>query len=271
MFGRMKRRPAITQLLVSRLAAGLLLAACSPAPTALPPTAIPPTSVPTAVPAAAVPATAVPPTPAPTLAPPTATAVPATAKPTPNLLAQVTAFQAAFKQQDTDALMALFTADPTWALRFGMFAYVGTESGTGYIAVTTQTVRDILDIDFQLKTHLEASNCSMKNDVATCDLVIKDNCNPPATSDYHLRAQFAFQDGKIHSVSGYWQDSEKTAFQTYDAPRQSWASQNLPVEEAAYHSFSPDAGQPGLPLGETASQFGQAVERICTRYAAAAH
>jgi hypothetical protein len=251
----------------------VLLAGACAAPTASPPapTAPPPTLAPTAV---APTLTAVPPTlaPTPTAVPPTLapTTVPATLAPTPDLLAPVTAFQAAYNQKDTDTLMALFAADPSWTLRFGLFAFAGSDSGAAYSTGTTQGLRDLLDIGFKLNSHLEASNCGMKNTTATCDLVIKDDCNPPAASAYHIRTQFDFQDGKITSVHGGWDVSEQNVFVPYDGARQEWARQHLPAEAAQYNAFSPDNGHPGLPPGETASQFGQAMERICTGYAAAA-
>lgn len=240
----------------------VLLAGACAAPAASPPapTVPPPTLAPTAV---APTLTAVPPTLAPTTLPPTLA-------PTPDLLAPITALQAAYNQHDTDTIMALFAADPNWTLGFGMF--VAGDSGSVYAAVTAQAVRDILDIGFELNSHLETSNCNMKNNGASCDLEIKDDCKPPAASAYQLRAQFAFQDGKIASVYGRWDSSDEKAFAPYDAARQEWARQNLPVESAAYNAFFPtDSSPAGLAPGETASQLGQAVERMCTGYAAAAH
>ena len=260
--------PGIRPLKFVLLLIVLLAGACAapagapPAATALPPTAVPPT----VAPATAAP-TAVPPTLSPT-------AVPPTPAPTPDLLAVVTALQAAYNQKDTDSIMALFVADPSWALTFGMFAFASSDSGTGYVAATTQNVRDLLDIGFEINSHLEASNCNMKNGGATCDLEITDDCKPPATSVYHVYTHFSFEDGMLTSVYGRWNDSDRTVFLPYDFARQEWARQNLLAEQTAYNEFSPDNIQgsrpPGLPEGVTASQFGQELERLCTGYAAAA-
>lgn len=262
--------PRIRQLNLALPLIVLVAGACAAPAGSLPaPTAAPPTLAPTAV---APTLTAVPPTLTavpPTLAP---TALPATPAPTPDLLASVTALQAAYNQHDTDTLMALFAADPNWTLGFGMF--VGGDSGSVYAAATAQAVRDVLDIGFEINSHLEASNCSMKNNGASCDLEIKDDCKPPAASAYHLRAQFAFQDGKIASVYGRWDSSDERAFAPYDAARQEWARQNLPADSAVYNAFFPDgtsAHPGGLAPGETGRQFGQALERMCAGYAAAAH
>jgi len=256
----------------------VLLAGACAAPAASPPapTAAPPTLAPTAV---APTLTAVPPTLAPTPLPPTTvpatlapTALPATLAPTPDLLTPITALQAAYNQHDTDTLMALFHADPSWSLGYGIFV-VGGDAYFTYVANTTQAVRDVLDIGFALNSHLEASKCNIKDNGASCDLEIKDDCKPPAASAYHLRAQFAFQDGKITTVSGYLDASDASAFVPFDAARQEWATKNLPADSATYNAFYNDASThpEGLTPGETARQFGQAVERICTGYAAAAH
>ena len=99
--------------------------------------------------------------------------------------------------------------------------------------------------------------------------------NPPAANPYHIRAQFAFKDGKIASVYGRWDSNEENAFYVYNSVRLEWARQNLPADAAAYSAYnSPnsDGTAPlGLAQGETASEYGQAVERICKGYTAAGH
>lgn len=274
MFGRMKRTPSFTQLLVSGLAAGLLLAACAPAPTALPPTAVPPTSVPTAVPAAAVP-----PTPAPTLAPPTVSAatstpVPPTAEPTPDLLAQVAAFDAAFDLQDTDGLMALFVEDPRWILLLGPLT--GRQS-----AASTLAVRNTLEFQYEFNTEMDVTDCTAKTDQVNCVLVIKDDCTPPTIDAYHFHTQFSFVDGKLSAIFGRWDSSDEQAFNAFDASRLAWARDHLP-EEAAIYSKAPtegeqESGEWGKLIGTgeqgtgtlTAAEFGQVVERMCAGYTAA--
>ena len=154
-------------------------------------------------------------------------------QPATDVLDLVTALQAAYNQGDTSSLMALFVAEPNWSLGLGMFG----AGGNVYAATTAQNVRDTLQIGFELNSQLEASDCAPKNDQAACTLVIKDDCNPPTASAYHLRAQFVFQAGKIASVYGRWDSNEETAFAVYDAARQEWARENLPAETAAYNSY----------------------------------
>jgi hypothetical protein len=265
MFGRMKHTRSITRWLVSGLAVGLLLAACAPAPTALPPTSAP----------TAVPATAVPPTPAPTLARPTATAVLATAEPAPDLLAQVAAFEAAFDQQDTDGVMALFVADPHWVLLLGPL------TGLFSSADSTLAVRNTLEFGYEVNTEMDATDCTVKNDTATCVVLIKDDCTPSTLDAYHFRTQFAFKDGKLASVYGRWDSADEQAFLALDSARLTWARENLPEEATAYSTMALEAGgnfgewskfngtgEQG-PGKLTPTEFGQAVERICTGYAAA--
>lgn len=254
------------------LAGVLLAAACGPAATAAP-TAAPPTSPPTAAPA-----TAVPPTKAPTLAPPTATAVPPTAEPTPDLLAQITAFQAAVDQQDTEGLLALFVADPRWTLLLGPL--------TGYASpANTQALRNNLEFEYALHMQLEATDCTVKNDQVACVLLIKDDCTPPAVDRYHFHTQFTLTDGKIANVFGRWDSSDEQAFLAYDAARLAWARESLPEDAAVYSQFTDDlsADTNGkrnewikfMGPGEqgsgtlTAAEFGQLVEGICTGYTAA--
>jgi len=106
-------------------------------------------------------------------------------------------------------------------------------------------------------------------------LVIKDDCNPPAANPYHIRTQFAFTDGTISSVYGRWDSGEDQAFQVYNSGRQQWATQNLPADAAVYNAYnSPNSDGTafvGLAPGETASDYGQAVDRICKGYTAAGH
>jgi hypothetical protein len=242
------------------LALALLTGACA-APAASPPapTAPPPTVAATAV---APTLTAVPPTLAPTALPPTLA-------PTPDLLPLVAALQSAYNQHDTDALMALLVPEPNWTLGIGMFAQVDGGGVSG--AVTAEGVREILDIGFALNSQLEASSCSMKNGTATCDWEIQDDCNPPAASPYHVRAQIGFEAGQIASVYGRWAASDEGAFFPYEAARQEWARANLPDESATYYSYFPtETRGAGVPPGITVSEFGQAVGRICTGYAAVA-
>jgi hypothetical protein len=214
-----------------------------------------------------------PPTLIPTQAPPalTATSVPPTAAATTDAVALLKTFQDAFNKGDTDGLLVLFVADPSFTLKAGLFG-VGFYSGS---YVTTQAVRDILEIGFKLNSQLTVSDCRMKNNQATCALVIKDDCNPPTANPYHIQTQFAFMDGKISSVYGRWDVDEENAFNTYNSARHDWARQNLPADEAAYSAYtgpnSTGEGLAGLAPGETASEYGQAVERICKGYTAAGH
>jgi hypothetical protein len=239
----------------------MVASACAaPTPTASAPTLVPPTLAPTL------------PSPAATLAPPTlaATLPPPTLAPTADLLALVTDLQTAYNKGDTDGIMALFVTDPNWSVSEGMFG-----AGSPHIAATAKDVRDTLEIGFALNSQLEASGCSTKDNQATCALVIKDDCNPPTAAAYHIRVQFAFQEGKIASVFGRWDVSDENAFAEYDSARQDWARVNLPVDSAAYNAYLrwDEANQRavGLAPGETASQLGQAVERMCKGYTAAGH
>jgi len=260
----MRHLHRVTHLLGVVVAASLLVAACAPPPTNSPPTAVP-------VAATAVPPTAAPTVVAPTAVPATATAVPPTLAPTTDALALLKTFQDAFNKGDTDRLMALFAAEPGLTLMAGMFG----ATVYGVSAVTAKDVRNLLDIGFQLNSQLTASNCSSTNDKGTCDWAIKDDCNPPTASPYHIRAQFTFTDGKIATVYGRWDSGDENAFSAYDAARQEWARQNLPADSAVYTAYNtPDASGNafvGLAPGETASQYGQAVDRICKGYTAAGH
>jgi len=243
----------------------LMMAGACAAPSAPAPTPAPPTLAPT--PAAPTPATA-PPTAAPTTAAPTPvppTAVPATLAPTPNVLVLITAFQDAYNKGDTNSLMPLFVEDPNWTLGVGMY-------GTGETlrpANTTKDVRDTLEIGFKINSRLEASDCTTKNGGASCTLVIKDDCQPPTVDAYRVRAQVTFTDGKIASVYGRWESSDESIFTVYDAARLGWARLNLPADVDAYSVYFGYHGTGGLPPGETASEFGQAVERMCKGYKAA--
>ena len=109
----------------------------------------------------------------------------------------------------------------------------------------------------------------------TCALAIKDDCNPPTANPYHIRAQFVFKDGKIASVYGRWDANDENTFSEYNSARQEWARQNLSADAAAYDAYnsanSAESGLRGLAPGETASEYGQAVERICKGYTAAGH
>lgn len=268
----MRKLNRVTRLLGVIVAASLLAAACAPAPTTSPPTAVPaaatavpPTLVPTAAPPTAVPATAtaVPPTLAPT-------AVPPTLAPTTDALALLKTFQDAFNKGDTDGLMALFAAEPSLTLIAGLFG----GGNYGVPAATAKGVRNTLEIGFKLNSQLTASDCSTKNNKATCALAIKDDCNPPTATPYHIRAQFTLTDGKIASVYGRWDQSEDDAYAVYNSARQDWARQNLTADAAVYAAYNTpsDSGIfPGLAPGETASEYGQAVERICKGYTAAGH
>jgi len=249
------------QLIVCGVLLLMMASACAaPTAPARAPTLLPPTLAPTL------------PAPTPTLAPPTlaATLAPPTLAPTTDLLGVVTALQADYNKGDTNSLMALLVADPNWSLGAGMFGL-----GTVHSAVTAKDVRDTLEIGFALDSQLVASDCSAKDNTATCALVIKDDCNPAATGAYHLRAQFTFQAGKIASVYGRWDASDENAFAEYDSARQEWARANLPGDSAAYNAYLTwdDANQrfAGLAPGETASQFGQSVERMCKGYTQAGH
>ena len=231
----------------------LSLTACQPAQTPLAPA---PTAVPTLVPSVA-PTTAptpVPPTPAATLAPPTLA-------PTPDPLAGVTAIQNAYNKGDMDGLMSLFVEDPNWTLGYGLFG----GDATWVTAGIPNAGRNIIEFGFALHTQLTASDCSLKNGLVTCAVMIKDDCKPPAVDAYHIRVQFAFKDGKSSSVFGRWDSTDESAFAAYDAARQEWARQNLPAEAAAYNAFIGWAG------GETGRSFGKVVARICQGYTAAGH
>jgi hypothetical protein len=244
----------------------VLAAACGPAATA-----VPPTSPPTGAPATD---TAVPPTAAPTLVPPTPTAAPPTAEPTTDALPLLQAFQDAFNNGDADSLMLLFTEDPSFILNSGLFG-VGAFGQPNVATEAAQAaVRNTFEIGFALNSELMANDCTFKNNQATCNLAIKDDCNPPTANPYHIRAQFVFEAGKIASVYGRWDSSEETAFSVYNAARQDWARQNLPDEAARYAAYnapsSGETGPAGLAPGESASEYGEAVGRICTGYADAA-
>ena len=268
----MKLRTQTMHLLSLAVAVVLLAAACGPA--AAP---VPPTNPPTDAPATA---TAMPPTLAPTLAPPTvsaatATAVPPTTEPTPDLLVQVAAFQAAYDQQDIDGVMAVFGDDPSWSLLLGPL--------TGYAsAASIRALHNTLEFQYEFNMKLEATDCSATADHVACVLLIKDDCTPPAVDAYHFHTQFTFEDGKLTTVYGRWDESDQQAFSAVDAARQEWARENSPEDAAAYSSASfegsADFGEWGkfIGIGEmgtgtlSAAEFGQAVERICTGYAAAA-
>ena len=247
--------------------ASACVAPAAPAPT---PTLVPPTLAPT-LPAPTP--TLVPPTLVPTQALPTltATSVPPTAAATTDAVARLKPFQDAFNQGDTDSLMALFAEDPNVTIVSGLFG--GGEYSIP--AVNTKAVRDTFEIGFKLNSQATISDCKTTNNQATCTLVIKDDCNPPTANPYHIRTQFVFMDSKILSVYGRWDSDEEQAFQVYNAARQDWAKQNLPADAAVYDAYNSSdptgVALVGLTPGETASDYGQAVDRICKGYTAAGH
>ncbi len=222
----------------------LCVSACQPAQTQLAP---PPTAAPTLAPSVV-------PTTAPSPAPPTLAT-------TPDPLVLITTIQNAYNKGDLDGLMALLVADPNWTLGYGLFGGDATWVTVG----TPNAGRDILEFGFALDTQLTASDCALKNNTATCAVVIKDDCQPPAIDAYHLRVQFAFQDGKLASVYGRWDSTDESAFAAYDAARLEWARQNFPAEAAAYNAFIGWAGS------DTGRSFGKVVARICKGYTAAGH
>jgi hypothetical protein len=255
-------KPSRYQFIAFGVVFWMIASACA-APALPPPTATqaPPTLAPTLAPTVPAPtATAAPPTQTPTAAPSPA--------PTTDALAVIKMFQDAYNKRDTEALLSLLVDDPNWALvlgSYGQFLWAGSP----------KSLQNVLAFEFELNTHIEASDCTMTSDQATCLLVVTDDCQPSTLDAYRVTTHFGFEAGKIALAFARAEQAEQNAFDAYDSERAAWARDNLPDESAALNN--PDewfkfGGTGDLGLGKlSASAFGQAADRICKGYTAAGH
>lgn len=204
--------------------------------------------------------TPIPPPATPTL--PNPTAIPSlTPAPTPTLspIDLALAYGDTLNQKNADSFLALFPDSIGW--------YGNT--------IKKEALRNTIEAGFETNTKYSFSNCRVDGEKVTCTVIEASDCVPVDLVGSYYEKTFRIVDGKIAYASVTWDSSEphNAAIVKLGIERDKWASENLPDDyakvndgkEALKFIGSGDQGSGKL----TASEFGQAWERICLGYAEA--
>jgi hypothetical protein len=184
--------------------------------------------------------------------------------PTPGPLDLVKTFQDTFNQGDPDAFLALFVDKPVWGVVGGLWEEFG-------FARSVKAVRNYLEFFFAIHQQIALSACKVENGSVSCKMTMKDDCMPPGVDVIPVDIRFELKNDKVSSVVGKSGSPEQGAYDYYSSQIYTWAKQNLPGDYANYNSdaewakFEGTGDQGGGRL--TATELGQARDRMCTGYA----